>query len=217
MLTFNSSAATGFPYPLPWHLIPSNLLVWARLLSLVVPSCYFGRIHELTAYRKAHGIDDPVHPLQSLTQGSTILVASAPEIEYPMVIPSSIVPCGPILPEPGLLDAIDPGLASWLASARTVVINLGSHVQYDKEKAINFVRMVTHVLAQTDLQILWKFNRNGIDYSTDFLSALDTEIAGRRLRIVDWIPGDISALFNSGQIACFVHHGGANSFHEAVG
>lgn len=167
-------------------------------------------------YRKSHGIDDPVHPLQSLTQGSTILVASAPEIEYPMVIPSSIIPCGPILPEPASLDAVDPGLASWLASARTVVINLGSHVQYDREKATNFARMVVYVLAQTDLQILWKFNRNGIDYSTDFLSFLDTELAGCRLRKVDWIPADISTLAKSGQVACFVHHGGANSFHEAV-
>ncbi|RMJ20757.1 UDP-glucoronosyl and UDP-glucosyl transferase, partial [Aspergillus sp. HF37] len=181
--------ASEFPYPLPWHLIPSNILIWARLMSVMIPSCFFGRIHELTAYRKSHGIDNPVHPLQSLTQGSSILIASAPAIEYPIVIPPSIVPCGPILAEPRSLDAVDPDLASWLASAPTVLINLGSHVQYDKEKATNFARMITHVLGQTDLQILWKFNRKGIDYSTDFFHVLNVEVAGPRLRMVCYCEG----------------------------
>jgi hypothetical protein len=207
---------SAFPYPLPWHLIPSNFLVWARMFSNIIFSFYFGRMQELTAYRKSHGIQDPVDLLHPIMGTSTMLIASSPEIEYPMVIPPNVLPCGPIVSQPESLSAVDPDLASWLASCSTVLVNLGSHAEYDYEKVQRFARMVISVLARSDVQILWKIDRSTAEFPSDHLSVLEHDITHRRLRIVDWIPGDVSSLLHSGRIVCAVHHGGASSFHEPL-
>jgi UDP:flavonoid glycosyltransferase YjiC (YdhE family) len=186
------------------------------MFSNIISSFYFGRIHELTAYRKSHGIQDPVDLLHPIMGTSTMLIASSPEIEYPMVIPSNVLPCGPIVSKPEPLSTVDADLASWLAAAPTVLVNLGSHAEYDSEKVQRFARMVTNVLAHSDVQILWKLDRNTAEFPSDRLSGLEHVITHRRLRIVDWIPGDVSSLLDSGRIVCAVHHGGANSFHEPL-
>lgn len=186
------------------------------MLSIIIYSTTFGHLRELTTYRQAHGIDNPINLHTSLTQESTLLVASVPEIEYPMIIPSNIIPCGPIVSGPTSQPDLDPGFLAWIESAPTVVINLGSHLRYDKGRAVEIARMIDHLLSQVDVQVLWKFNKEiGANYSDDFLSVLSRH-SPTRLRILNWIPGDLGSLLNSVNIVCLVHHGGASSFHEAI-
>jgi len=45
---------------------------------------------------------------------------------------------------------------------------------------------------------------------------LSKEIAAGRIRIERWLTVEPAALVESGHIVCSVHHGGANSYFEAV-
>lgn len=211
------SMGSAFPFPLPWYLIPSNLAVWTRLLVTLFSSSFFGHLHELTTYRQSHGVDNPVNPHTSLTQESTLLVASAPELEYPMIIPPNLIPCGPIVLDSPPQSNLDPDFLPWLESAPTVLINLGSHVMYDEERAVEFSRMINLLLSRSHVQVLWKFNKDTADnYSDDFLSTISPYIQSARLRILPWIPANLGTLAKTAKIACLVHHGGASTFHEAI-
>lgn len=211
------SMGSAFPFPLPWYLIPSNLALWARLLVTLFSSSLFGHIHELTTYRQSHGIDNPVNPRTSLTQESTLLVASSPELEYPMIIPPNIIPCGPIVLDSQPHSGLDRAFLSWIESVPTVLINLGNHVTYDKRRAVEFVRMVDLLLSRSNVQVLWKFNKSkGDNYSDDFLASVSPHIQSTRLRILSWIPGNLGTLPKTAKIVCLVHHGGASTFHEAI-
>ena len=185
-----------------------------RAASAAVYSSLFGGIKELTAYRSAAGIDKPVDLLNGMNSGTALLVASSPEIEYPVTVPSHIIPCGPVILKP---DALDSETAAWLDAAPTVLINLGSISTYDEARAVEFAQAIARVMDSSDVQVLWKFRKDkGSDFSDDFLSIVSTHIQSGRLRVLNWIPGTVASILNSGRIACFVHHGGANSHHEAV-
>lgn len=186
------------------------------MLLIIIYTTTVGHLHELTTYRLAHGIDNPINLHTSLTQESRLLVASVPEIEYPMTVPSNIIPCGPIVSDSTSQSDLDPEFLSWLESSPTVVINLGSHARYDQERAVEIARLIDILLSESEVQVLWKFNKEiGANYSDDFLSVLSSHDPAR-LRVLNWIPGNLGSLLNSTNIACFVHHGGASSFHEAT-
>lgn len=185
----------------------------------MLSSAQFGRLAHLASYRRSNGVNNPINLLRSLAQKPTVLVPSTPDIEYPMVIPENIVPCGPITPEPGagVLGDRDPKLGSWLKEAPTVLVNLGTHVEYSQKKVARFGDMVALLLERTDVQVLWKIKRekNSTSSSEDLLSILSTQLASNRLRVVDWIP-DLASVLDTGRIVCAVHHGGASSFHESL-
>ena len=83
-----------------------------------------------------------------------------------------------------------------------------------------------------DMQVLWKLKRSGglamrprrsgesdldaCDAKADGLKAIEKEIETGRVRIEEWLSVDPVAVLQSGHIACSVHHGGSNSFHEAL-
>lgn len=87
---------------------------------------------------------------------------------------------------------------------------------------------------QPGVQILWKLKTSGgISVSSQSqtkseggfagcglnnasLDALSLGIANGRVRIVEWLSVDPSAILQTGLVACSVHHGGSNSFHEAL-
>jgi hypothetical protein len=74
---------------------------------------------------------------------------------------------------------------------------------------------VGDVLLKTDLQVLWKFDKDG-DYSDDVLAPLEPFIKTGRLRMLNWLTIDIMSLLESGGITAFVHHGGSNCFNEGL-
>jgi hypothetical protein len=77
------------------------------------------------------------------------------------------------------------------------------------------VGAIVDVLTQTDVQVLWKFNKYG-EYSDDELAPLKQFLDSGRLRLSNWLPIDVLSLLETGDIVASVHHGGSNCFHEAV-
>jgi hypothetical protein len=65
----------------------------------------------------------------------------------------------------------DPELAAWLEKAPTVLINLGSSVDYDELSATEMAKAIKTLLGSTDVQVLWKLNKRA-DFPDDFLADL---------------------------------------------
>lgn len=145
-----------------------------------------------------------------LTQGSE-------ELDYPFdIIPGNVVQCGPIFLSTEPASEQDPELANWLKQSPTVLINLGSHLNYDENAATEMANAVKILLDNSKVQVLWKFNKRH-DFTDQFLDILDEAIKSGRVRISKWIKVDPAALLETGDVIVSVHHGGANCFHEAIG
>jgi hypothetical protein len=124
-----------------------------------------------------------------------------------------------------------------------VLINLDSHLRMDDKMAQEFAAVLKIVLDNhPKLQVLWKFKTssgfhvktviNGVGSSAsdeksgggslggglgkDVLDAISNGIASGRVRVVDWLSVEPLAVLQSGHVTCFVHHGGSNSFHDAL-
>lgn len=104
----------------------------------------------------------------------------------------------------------------WLQRAPTVLINLGSSVNYDEKSATEMARAIQELLKNSSIQVLWKFNKRR-EYSDVFLEDLKELMAHQRLRLEKWIKIDPASLLETGNVVLSVHHGGANCYHEAVG
>ncbi|EMR67682.1 putative udp-glucoronosyl and udp-glucosyl transferase family protein [Eutypa lata UCREL1] len=77
----------------------------------------------------------------------------------------------------------DPDLVEWLARAPTLLINLGSAFVWVKSQAAAMAQALAWLLEKTDLQVLWKFRKEGsgisgyknsskIQYSDEFAAPL---------------------------------------------
>lgn len=71
------------------------------------------------------------------------------------------------------------------------------------------------VLSNTEVQVLWKFNKAD-NYNDDFFAPLETFYAQGRLRLTNWLTADPFSLLDTGNIAVSINHGGSNSYQEAV-
>jgi hypothetical protein len=130
-------------------------------------------------------------------------------------VPSNVVACGPIFRSSAPAADQDPELAAWLALAPTVLINLGSTVDYSLDSARELVGAIKTLLENSKLQVLWKFVKRG-EYSEDVFLEVSKEIKDGRLRVEKWLGIDPAAMMETGNIVVSVHHGGANCFFEAV-
>ena len=57
--------------------------------------------------------------------------------------------------------------------------------------------------------MLWKLQKQD-EYERSLASY------GDRIVLVDWLKPDPIAILRTGCIVCFLHHGGSNSYHEAL-
>jgi hypothetical protein len=209
-------------YPVPWHLIPANIYINLRFAY----SIFFNTAMASTkAYLKENGIANPVDAftvyrpdnLTWISQGSL-------DADFPLsVIPQNVKAYGPIVLATASAAEQDEDMASWLERAPTVMINLGSHVDYDERSAREMAGAIKILLEQTEVQILWKFNKRrsvdgkvAIDFPMDFLDELSQDITSGRLRMEKWLIIDPPAMLETGNSIAAVHHGGANSFYEAM-
>ncbi|EEH48457.1 uncharacterized protein PADG_04536 [Paracoccidioides brasiliensis Pb18] len=205
--------SSGYPFPVPWYLIPANILYNLRLLKTIA----FGPLQrELTAHTKSQGLGKPRDVFNIYDKNVPWLSPSLVESDYPLVIPSNVTPCGPIFLSLGSIPERDPELAAWLERAPTVLVNLGSMTTYSQADAEEMVGAIRILLDNTGVQVLWKFFKRH-DYSDDFLIPLADDLASGRVRIEGWISVEPASLLESGHIVLSVHHGGSNSFHEAIG
>ncbi|KUJ09626.1 glycosyltransferase family 1 protein [Mollisia scopiformis] len=206
--------SSGYPYPVPWRLIPANFYLTIRFIYSVL---HTPRLAEKKAFLKANGIAKPLDVFTIYQKDYLWLSQGLPEAEFPMVtLPSNLVTCGPIFRSTAPAEQQDPELAAWLSRAPTVLINLGSKVDYDENGAGELVKVIKTLLANSTVQVLWKFNKRG-PFSQDVFSEVSDEIKEGRLRLEKWLNIDPAAMLETGHIAVSVHHGGANCFFEAVG
>jgi hypothetical protein len=206
--------SSGYPYPVPLHLIPANIYMNIRFIYSVLSTPI---LTEKKAYLKAHGILKPLDVFTIYHKDYLWLSQSSPESDFPIsVIPENVIPCGPIFLSSAPAAEQDPDLAAWLEQAPTVLINLGSSINYDEVSATEMAKAIKTLLEKTGVQVLWKFNKR-YEFSNAFVAGLEEEMASKRLKMEKWIKADPAALLETGNIALSVHHGGANCYHEAVG
>jgi len=170
--------------------------------------------------------------------GIRFLVANLPEIEFPLadMSPRTIIPCGPMIRPATPLAEADSTLAKWLARAPTVYVNLGTHVRLDEGFAIEMATALRIAIDHVNsvlwrdprlkgLQVLWKLMRSskGRDAAYEVAKPgckvyeiLGEDMREDRVRIVEWFDAEPTAVLEAGTVVCAVHHGGANSFLEAV-
>ncbi|ODN75856.1 hypothetical protein L202_05848 [Cryptococcus amylolentus CBS 6039] len=200
---------SGYAYPVPWHLIPLNIV------ATIFPLFYFRRYERfltLIRTRNAAGYPDLLPKWQAnQTKYSKIMCMSTPEAEIPAVYPPGVICCGPILQHSKPLQEVNEKMYEWVMAKPTVLIVLGSHFVTSEEYA-NKVMAALNVLldARPDIQVLWKVRKD-----------CEFEIAGwkekeDRVKVVQWLEADPIAILETGNIVCFVNHGGSNSYHEAL-
>ncbi|KAM4066511.1 glycosyltransferase sdnJ [Hirsutella rhossiliensis] len=218
---------SGYPYPVPLHLIPFNLcliiymvIIWRRDAHRRQATDY------LLAQIGAH-LFTPIDLARRRLPDLKILVSTHSELDFPLVHPPHVYPCGPIVrAAPAIADA-DPELLTWLARGPTVYINLGSFFSVDQDQALELAQALKIALDTLDkkpgadhVQVLWKLKLckdpcvgNGV---FPILDTLSRQFEDGRIRIVEWVQAEPISILQSGHIACSVHHGGANSYNEAV-
>jgi hypothetical protein len=173
-------------------------------------------LRDTKKYIESQGLKDPIDLFKVYQEHVPWITQSLPETDYPMIIPPNVTTCGPIYLSLAPVSKRDPDLASWLTRAPTVLINLGTHTDYNETDATAMVGGIRTLLDNTDAQVLWKFNKRH-PYNDDFLSPLKKELASKRVVMQKWINAEPASLLESGNVILAVHHGGSNSFHEAIG
>ncbi len=203
---------SGFPYPIPWKLIPLNIYMNFQIIR--------GMIHlpEVNAKRKtlkARGIKNPIDFMGLYRVDVPWLTQTLPGVHMPLVeIPRNVTLVGPINMaglEENTVSAQN--LVDWIKGP-TVLISLGSGFKYTELRARTMLGAIRGILQETDVQVLWKMVKLEA-FDDEFLEAALKEFPGR-LRIENWLELELSTLLQLEEIVVFVHHGGAGCFHDAL-
>jgi hypothetical protein len=202
------------------------------------------QMRDLMKFRKSQNLPAIPPVFNTWQKENHYLVPSIPETDFPCKITTNVYPCGPILLPVTSVGEADPDLETWLKRNPTVLINLGSHIRMDSDMIKEFaVGLRVFLDRRPKIQILWKLKTSGgmplpvtknqpkrqnasvaqamgeghvgtIDPGS--LEALAGEIQSGRVKIMEWMSVDPLAVLQTGHIVCSVHHGGSNSFHEAL-
>ncbi|KAK6001619.1 hypothetical protein QM012_002950 [Aureobasidium pullulans] len=204
--------ASGFSYPLPWSYLPANIYLIFRFLRSRRQN---DRLLQLSRYRQACGLPSKIPCMFEGFGDAHILLPSTPTIDYDFYVPPHVTPCGPILHPHEPLAKTDPKLYAWLQQGPTVLINLGSHIVADQYLAAQFAVSIKTLLdRRPDIRILWKL-KTKVDLG-DALSVIASEIEKKRVWVEPWLTAPPIAILTAGNVVCMVHHGGSNSYHEAI-
>jgi hypothetical protein len=210
---------SGFSYPMDWYHTFVNIYLTFKVLYSRATNPL---IKEITEYRNSCGVKGEIPSLFAGHGDAPIVCMSTPAIDLPFLIPGHVTGAGPILLPTLPIAESHPELASWLAQRPTILVNLGSHILFDEEFATEFATGVRVLLdRRPDIQILWKLKTQGGTkerlYSKDGgFQIIAKELANARVRIEEWLPAQPIAILRSGNVICMIHHGGSNSYHEAI-
>ncbi|KAK4148786.1 hypothetical protein C8A00DRAFT_19443 [Chaetomidium leptoderma] len=229
---------SGFEFPVPWKSIPANMIF---CFSQIYYALTDSSVRAVGAYVKRELGADVItfdtlmfRPLP----GQKVLVSNRAEIDFPLVVPGHLTACGPVIrPVPAVVE-VDAELDAWLKHGPTVFISLGTHRHMFEEEALEMAGAVQQLLeaaatqkggdggvgAPGSLQVLWKLKRSKpggaafyeVGPGTKVYGILQNAIEADRVRIVDWVKPQPSAVLQTGTVVCSVSHGGANSFHDAL-
>ncbi|TVY83172.1 Glycosyltransferase sdnJ [Lachnellula suecica] len=205
----------GIPaYPVSWSKVPLNIYLNARMIYAFFTAPI---IKDIEKFRKEHGLSGRYPHLDPYRKNLQYLIPSAPEIDFPMRnIPGNVTGCGPIVVPAPPLATTDPELEQWLRAKPTVMLNLGSHfITSDTFAKSIATAFSTLLLKCPNVQVLWKLNsRNGNDAQAKGI--LKEYIENGSVKMASWLNSTPSSILQSGHVKCAVHHGGANSYYEAV-
>lgn len=215
------SDISGFPFPVPWYLIPINIYLFFRLIIAVV---FSPRIKMVAKSRLEAGLKGPYPFMEPYTPTNHYLIPSTVECDFPCPnIPSNVTACGPILMPSPRLSTVDSSLTKWLRAKPTVLMCQGSNFVADLAYASQQASALRILLENnSEVQVLWKLNMKGVTVTNEeklhasIAEILSKEIGEGRIKIEKWLKAEPSAIIASGYIVCSVHHGGANSYFEAV-
>jgi hypothetical protein len=203
---------SGFPYPVPWSLIPANIYINFRIIRSLL---HLPDITTKREFLKKKGIKRPIDFMGLYRPDVPWLTQTLPGAHLPLVtIPRNVTLTGPINLA-GLEEETSAGkeLLEWTKNP-TVLISLGSGFKYVEYQASVMLEAMQHVLKETDVQILWKIDKLE-SFDGNFLEAAMRDSAGR-LRIEKWLEVEPPTLLQNGHILAFVHHGGAGSYHDSI-
>ena len=208
------SIGSGHPYPVPWSLVPANIYI---NLLLIRSTLSMPLVAVKKAYLEARGVPEPINFWSMHRPDAPWLTQTMPGASVPVeYIPRNVTCTGPIVFSPAAAAEQDPELVSWLGKRPTVLINIGSANYWSIPQTRQMVAALADVLEKTDVQILWKYKPLE-DIEWDWEGALRPLFGNDRIRIeVGWLSIDPPALLQSGNIAAFVTHGGANAYHEGL-
>ena len=172
----------------------------------------------LEKYRNAHGIPGPLpNPVTETNNKVQLLLQTHPASDFPSVLPPHVTACGPILRPCGSIRQENSELAAWLWRGPTVLINMGSLVTLGQATTRQFAEAIRMLLdTRRDIQVLWKLQRDGQTGPDNSLECIKAEITAGIVRIEEWLPVEPICILLSGHVKCVVHHGGSNSYHEAI-
>ncbi|CAG9957069.1 unnamed protein product [Clonostachys rosea f. rosea IK726] len=205
--------SSGFDFPVPWRNMLENIYLNFRFIYAVMLT---PNLSAKKAELRTRGLKDPINFLKMHRPDVPWITMNTEGASIPVdVVPTNVTCAGPILLSVAPASEQDPELAEWVGRGPTVLINLGSGFAYSINHVRPMVGAIVDVLTQTDVQVLWKFNKYG-EYSDDELAPLKQFLDSGRLRLSNWLPIDVLSLLETGDIVASVHHGGSNCFHEAV-
>jgi UDP:flavonoid glycosyltransferase YjiC (YdhE family) len=114
------------------------------------------------------------------------------------------------------VESASPELTQWLARAPTVVTSLGSLYRYEENSTKEMLGAIEYLLQEMPtVQVLWKLC--SASSADPWLVALQETIkAEPRIYFTSWILTEMAAVLAHKNVKVAVHHGCANSYHEAV-
>ncbi|TRM59469.1 hypothetical protein BD626DRAFT_508407 [Schizophyllum amplum] len=213
-LWYYPSIGADFAFPMrSWWTILQNIFLTLHLAYTVLTHPRFRAVQRA---RTAAGCIGPFPAMlgSKVRDNMLCLTGGVPEIDLPFEAPANLRLCGPIcLPAPSLAEA-DPELLAWLGQAETVVMVLGSHIDYYESQARRVLEGLLGGAGQ-DRQVLWK-----VKEVEQLKGVFDEMLRGEknpgRVRIVKWLDAAPARVVEHENVVCYVHHGGANSYLECA-
>lgn len=181
-----------------------------------------GRRREIREWRIRHKIHGRFPFADAWRPDRFHLTPALKELDWPMDVPENILPCGPILLPTASVEKQDPELDAWLKQAPTVLVNLGTLYAPDPNVAREIAAGLKGFLDGWQgerVQVLWKLPKHPNDVGDVYersIEPLKKEMQEGRVRIAPWFEVEPMAMLETGRIVCSVHHGGANSWYEAI-
>ncbi|KAL4963685.1 Diacylglycerol acyltransferase family [Aspergillus stella-maris] len=210
---------TGFAYPLPITQIPLNTMAVLKTAKMYHGS---GRRREIRDWRIKHKIHGRFPFADGWMPNRLHLSPALKELDWPMDVPDNVVACGPILLPVAPVKTQDAEMFDWLHKAPTVLINLGTLYAPNPSVVLEIATGVKSFLSSSagrDIQVLWKLPKHPHDQDEIYnqsITPLQKELDSDQVRILSWFQVEPLAMLQTGQIVCSVHHGGANSWYEAI-
>lgn len=202
---------------MPWHLIPANIYIELRIIFGILTAPGIGAVR---TFLENKGIKNPA-AFGLYPKRTPLLAMTLPEANIPLdFIPPEISLYGPIVLETSPIEDQDGPLARWLKEnkgSKTILVNLGSLYEYSEDRGKTMAAALAKVLAEVkDARIIWRFRKEGEWDEKPALAPLKGFIKNGRAQVLPWLEIDPTSLLMTGYVDLVVHHGGGNSYHEAV-